>query len=491
MRKRASRDAVKLMATLQEVNIRPASLDRLRPAIGDSAIDHMVLLAREVESALTGRTVLNVNSTASGGGVAEMMQSLLCYVRGAGIDTRWLVIEGDPEFFAITKRIHNGVHGSPGDGGDLGEAEHEHYAAVSTGNANELMALVRPGDIVVLHDPQTAGLVEVLKGAGAIVVWRCHIGGDTSDPYAIRSWTFLRRYLEPAAAFVFTRADYVPPWIESARVAVIPPSIDPLSAKNNELTDDQVRGILAHVGLVRARQRESPPTFIRSDGTQGRVNRLADIIQTGPTPDFSAPMVVQVSRWDLLKDMSGVMRGFAGYVRGAGDPHLLLVGPVVTGVADDPEGGIVLTRCIEEWRELSHFDRSRVMLACLPMADREENAAIVNAVQRHAKVVVQKSLAEGFGLTVTEAMWKGKPVVASAVGGITDQIADGVHGLLVKDPANEEEFGSAVTRILADHALANELGENARERVREKFLDTRHLSQYADLMLKLVGGHGR
>lgn len=474
------------MVNLQEVNIRRASFDQLRPAIGDIDVDRVMSRAGEVGAALTGRTIFNINSTATGGGVAEMMQGLLCYVRGAEIDTRWLVIEGDPEFFAITKRIHNGVHGTAGDGGDLGDREHEHYSSVSEDNAHELLALVNPDDIVVLHDPQTAGLVEALKGVGAIVVWRCHIGGDNSDPLVGRSWSFLRRYLESADAFVFTRAEYVPSWINSERVTIIPPSIDPLSSKNNELTDHQVRGILAHTGLVRARRSDREPTFVRSDGSHGRVNRMADIIQTGPAPDFSVPIVAQVSRWDHLKDMSGVMRGFSSQVKGSGDPHLMLVGPVVTRVADDPEGGKVLTQCIEEWRELPHFDRSRVTLACLPMVDVEENAAIVNAIQRHAKVVVQKSLAEGFGLTVTEAMWKAKPVVASAVGGITDQIDDGTNGVLIKDPGSEEEFGSAVMRVLNDDHLAKDLGENARERVRERYLGTRHLIQYADLILKLV-----
>lgn len=462
------------------------SIDRLRPTVGDEDVDRLKKLASEVVTALRGRTVFNINSTMAGGGVAEMMQSLLCYVRGSGIDARWLVIEGDPEFFAITKRIHNGIHGSPGDNGDLGEDEHTHFAAVSSDNIHELMSQVRSGDIVVLHDPQTAGLVDGLREIGATVIWRSHIGGQMTNAHTLRSWAFLRRYIESADAYVFTRPDYVPSWIEPDCVVIIQPSIDPLSAKNNDMTDDQVRAIIAHVGLAAPRAVSGPAvTFTRHDGTPGRVNRFADILQTGPTPYFSTPLVVQVSRWDELKDMSGVMRGFTRYVPRSTMAHLLLVGPIVTGVSDDPEGGEVYDQCVDEWRTLPHHDRSRVTLACLPMADHEENAAIVNAIQRHADIVVQKSLAEGFGLTVAEAMWKGKPVVASAVGGIVDQIEDGISGILIREPTDLEEFGNALTMILSDSSLARELGMNARERVRENFLGTRHLSQYAQLLLKI------
>jgi trehalose synthase len=197
------------------------------------------------------------------------------------------------------------------------------------------------------------------------------------------------------------------------------------------------------------------------------------------------PLVVQVSRWDPLKDMVGVMTAFAEHVAGAGSAHLLLVGPVVTGVADDPEGAATFERCIEVWRRLPHAERSRIHLACLPMQDAVENAIMVNAIQRHASVVTQKSLAEGFGLTVAEAMWKGRPIVASAVGGIVDQIESGEHGLLVDDPRDPAEFGLAVRRLLDDPPYAELLGENARQRATAEFLGDRHLEQYAQLFERL------
>jgi trehalose synthase len=186
-----------------------------------------------------------------------------------------------------------------------------------------------------------------------------------------------------------------------------------------------------------------------------------------------------------MKDMAGVMRGFAEHVDPALGAHLVLAGPAVTGVADDPEAGEVLGECMSLWRTLPHAVRGRVHLACVPMADPDEAAAMVNALQRHATVVIQKSIAEGFGLTVAEAMWKSRPIVASAVGGIGDQIADGVHGLLISDPNDLRAFGAAVERVLREPEEARRLGARARERAVSDFLGDRHLGQYAELFAKM------
>ena len=187
-----------------------------------------------------------------------------------------------------------------------------------------------------------------------------------------------------------------------------------------------------------------------------------------------------------MKDMTGVLTGFAEHVDPALDAHLLLSGPAVTGVADDPEAADVLDECMAVWRSLPHAARSRVHLACTPMADPDEAAAIVNAIQRHAAVVVQKSLAEGFGLTVAEAMWKARPIVASAVGGIVDQIEHGEHGLLVDDPLDLDAFGERVAELLRDRETAERLGERARARAAEEFLGDRHLDQYGALLQQLA-----
>lgn len=471
---------------LREVQVQALDIARFAPLVGPERMERYNQLAAATRERFDGRAVINVNSTAAGGGVAEMLQSLLAYARGTGVDTRWLVIEGDPAFFAITKRIHNGIYGSAGDGGELGAHERRHYEEVLHRNGEELRALVRPGDVVLLHDPQPAGMARLLRDAGAHVVWRCHIGRDEPNVWTERAWEFLRPYVADVEALVVSRAAFAPPWAELTRVHVIPPSIDPFSAKNQPMSDEDVRHALVYVGLIAGEVDGPVVAFTRRDGSPGRINRHVDVLQTGPPPPPEAPLVVQVSRWDRMKDMAGVMEGFARYVDPALGAHLLLAGPAVTGVADDPEGGAVLDECIMRWRALPHAIRSRVHLACTPMSDPDEQNAIVNALQRHATIVVQKSLAEGFGLTVAEAMWKEKPIVASAVGGIHDQISDGEEGLLIADPHDLAAFGAALVRLLRDPAEAARLARNARARATNELLGDIHLERYAILLEQLL-----
>jgi len=472
------------MSQLYEVQVGTQSIDRFLPLFGEEQIREAYSVAANVRKRMEGRVFWNVNSTTRGGGVAEMMRTLLPYVRGLDIDTRWVVISGTPEFFRLTKRLHHALHGSRGDGSPLGQNERLLYEQVLHANAVELLGLVRPLDFVLLHDPQTAGLASYLARAGAIVIWRCHIGADTPNEETEQGWSFLEPYIEPAKAIVFTRRQYIPQCCDGERSVIIPPSIDPFSAKNQELDDATCRAILVHTGLVKGPPGEGWPTFLREDGSPGRVDRHADIVRLGRAPAWETPLVVQVSRWDPLKDPLGVMRGFAQLVggRAAVDAELVLAGPNVKAIADDPEGVAVYNRVVSAWRRLPDGVRNRVHLACLPMADVEENAAIVNALQRHATVVVQKSLQEGFGLTVTEAMWKARPIVASAVGGIQDQVTDGVHGLLLRDPTDRGAFAAALSRLLDDKDYARKLGENARRRILEEYLGMRHLIQYAKLL---------
>jgi trehalose synthase len=475
------------MTQLQEVHIGAQSLQRFVPLLGEESVRDAERVAAAARERFAGRVVWNVNSTARGGGVAEMLPSLLAYTRGAGIDTRWLVIAGNDAFFAVTKRLHHALHGSPGDGRPLDAAAHAIYDAVLAENAQGLLVRVRPHDVVLLHDPQTAGLAPHLARAGAIVVWRSHIGQDQSNAEVEQGWAFLAPYLAHVRAYVFSRAAYVPPLCDPARTAIIPPSIDPFTPKNQDLDEATVRGILVHTGLVEGPSNGDALSFLRDDGSPGRVERAADVLRLGRAPAWQTPLVVQISRWDPLKDHAGVMHGFAAQLErdDLGGAHLLLAGPTVHAVADDPEAATVLDALERAWRRLPHVKRRRVHLASLPMDDAEENAAIVNALQRHAAVVVQKSLHEGFGLTVTEAMWKGRPVVASAVGGIQDQIEDGVHGLLVQDPTDLAAFGAALSRVLEDPSLAAQLGRNAHQRVREQYLVIRHLVQYAELLTRI------
>ena len=436
---------------------------------------------------LDGRAVWNVNSTAQGGGVAEMLRPFTSYSRGAGLDMRWTVVEGTPEFFAVTKRLHNFLHGEPGDGGELGAHEREVYEAVTLDNAEELAVTVRPHDIVLLHDPQTAGLLSRLKGCGAVVIWRCHVGAEQSNDLVDAAWDFLKPYLDEADACVFSRHAYVPEWAVNRRTMVIQPSIDVFSPKNQDMADGTAQAILEHVGLLGAGvPQDVAATFTRYDGSPGRVDRRCDVISNGPPPSADTPLVTQVSRWDRLKDPVGVMLGFAEHACDGAEAHLVLAGPNVSGIADDPEGAAVFNEVTETWRTLPHERRTRVHLACLPMADIDENAAIVNALQHHSAIVVQKSIQEGFGLTVAEAMWKSRAVVATAVGGIRDQVTDGETGVLIDDPHDLRRFGEAVRALLDDQVRRERLGRNARVHVRQNFLINRHARQYFELVAAVL-----
>jgi trehalose synthase len=226
---------------------------------------------------------------------------------------------------------------------------------------------------------------------------------------------------------------------------------------------------------------DRPATYHRQDGTPARVDRDARMFEDAPvTPDD--PVVLQVSRWDALKDPLGVIEGFAEHVP---DAHLIYAGPAVEAVSDDPEGERVLNDAIAAREGLPEPARRRVHLATLPLEDAEENAITVNALQRHARVVVQKSLAEGFGLTVAEAMWKGRPVVASRIGGIQDQIVDGDSGVLLDDPRDRDAYGAALRELLADPEGAERMGARAQQRVREEFLSPRSLLEYLALVRTL------
>lgn len=475
---------------LEEVRVGVRPLEQFRSLFSREQMREALETATRLRNRLAKRVVWNVNSTAVGGGVAEMLPSLLAYTRSVGIDSRWLVIEGNPEFFRVTKRIHHALHGSTGDGSPLDDAARAIYESTLADNATELCQLVRAGDVVLLHDPQTAGLARPLLERGARVVWRCHIGLDRPNEEARRGWEFLQRYLEPIPCFVFSREAYIPPTCDHGKSMIIQPSIDAFSAKNQELGEAAVHTILVHTGLVEGPP-PSPPDhgFRRDDGSPDRVARRAEIVRMGRAPAFGTPLIAQVSRWDPLKDMMGVMHGFADLCRKNCPvrPELVLAGPDVRGVSDDPEGARVLAQVEAAWRELPDPIRDRVHLASLPTVDVQENAAMVNALQRHATIVVQKSLQEGFGLTVTEAMWKGRPVVASAVGGIQDQIQDGVSGVLLKDPADLNAFADALCDLLCHPERLEGLGSAAAQRAREQFLGLRHLLKYAELIDRLEG----
>jgi trehalose synthase len=470
------------MANPKFVPIQTHPLERFRPLLGEQYAE-IEQVAAWAQQGFAGRAIWHISSTARGGGVAELLNCLLPYARDAGVDVRWVVLREGPEFFAVTKRLHNHLHGDPGDGGKLDAEAARVYETALKANLDALRPLMQRGDIIYLHDPQTAGMVKPLCERGLKVVWRCHVGVDRPDDLVRGAWDFLRPYVEHADAYIFSRREYLWDGLEESKVWVMPPVIDPFSPKNQDLDPAVTAGILKEIGLI-PDGLEAAPVFARADGTPGRVERPAAILQEEAIPD-DARIVAQVSRWDRLKDPHGLLEMLERHLE---DPelHLVVVGPDTAAVADDPEGAAVYGDVAQTWRRLGAEERRRAHLVSLPMQDTDENAAMVNAIQHRADVVVQKSIAEGFGLTVAEAMWKRRPVVASRVGGIQDQVVDGETGYLIDDPRDLAACAKAIERIIADPGQARAMGEAARQRVIDNYLAVHRLREYVDLLATLI-----
>ena len=447
-------------------------------AIGSRRTQQFLERLERARAAQGQHTLWHVNSTARGGGVAEMLQSILSYLVGAGIACRWIVVEGNERFFEVTKGLHHHLHASPG-GGDLDGDARAVYEETLAGEAEAIVEVVRPGDVVILNDPQTLGLAPSLEKSGARTIFTSHVGADAADERTRAAWSFLEPYVTATQRQVFTRQQYVWAGLDPHRVAVIPPCLDAFSAKNQDLDDATVDAILASAGIVAGGSGSA--RFSRQDGSVGTVTTRAEMVETAPI-EADRRIATQVSRWDPLKDPAGVMAGFVRQVPAESDVHLVLAGPAPQAVADDPESQRVLDELRTAWERLPAADRARVHIACLPMDDVEQNAATVNALQRRSDVVVQKSLAEGFGLTVAEAMWKGRATIGSRVGGIQDQIEHGRSGLLLDDPRAVDDFGQTLAALLHDAPRRAALGAAACERVADRYLAPDHLTSYLDLV---------
>jgi trehalose synthase len=387
------------------------------PIVGKSVVEELFLLAGRLE----GRSVTHVNSTAVGGGVAEILSRMVPLLNELGVKTRWEVIKGGEAFYGVTKKFHNALHG------DVQAFSPADFAVYEETIQSNLADLKLGSDIVFIHDPQPAALIASRNGDGRRWIWRCHL--DISRPQE-EVWTYLQPLVRRYDACVIS----APPFARdlSAPQVVIAPSIDPLSDKNRDLSPDEVKAVLERLQI--------------------------------PT---DKPLVTQVSRFDRLKDPLGVIEAFQ---KARVNARLLLVGG---SADDDPEGAQMLA----EVREEAKGDPD-VLVLCLPPTSHFE----INAIQRASSVILQKSLREGFGLTVAEALWKGKPVIGGAVGGIPLQIIHGHTGALVHDVDGAALW---IKKFLDEPALARKLGENGREHVRQNFLLTRHLRDYMLLFLSL------
>lgn len=411
---------------LELVDVGSRSLNAYRAVAPDHILDELARCA----SALRGARVLHVNATPYGGGVSELLRSGVPLLNDLGLVAHWKIIRGDEGFFGVTKKIHNGLQGAPG---DLTEAEREAYLGTCRRNAE---LLDEEYDFVFLHDPQPAGILALRGKGSARWIWRCHI--DTSQPNP-GIWAFLHDALEPFDAAVFTMEQFVPRDFPIARVEIIPPAIDPLSPKNMPLADATARGVLEWIGV-----------------------------------ELDRPLVSQVSRFDPWKDPLGVIAAYRLARTEVPGLQLALVGSMAL---DDPEGWDVYRQV----REASQSDPGIHVFTNLTGVGNIE----VNAFQRLSQVAIQKSIREGFGLVVSEALWKGTPVVAGNAGGIPLQMADGAGGVLVE---NVDECGKALVALLNDPERARDLAQKGRARVREHFLLPRLLLNELQLMQELAAG---
>ena len=336
---------------LEEVEVTQLRPERFAEVLTPDALAAFERSMARGRELLGSRAIWNVNSTAFGGGVAEMLRSLIGYVRGAGIDGRWVVVEGDAEFFRLTKRLHNRLHGAQGDGGPLGEAERSAYERRCAANAAALVEMLRPGDVVILHDPQTAGMLPALRAAADVpLIWRAHIGLDLPNDLAREAWGFLTPYLGEADAYVFSREAFTWEGLDHARVSVIPPSIDAFSPKNHAMAFTSVTAVLRAAGLAADHHQPHRAVFERLDGSVGFVERRAQMVEEEELR-LDSPLLAQVSRWDALKDPLGVLAAFAEHVHAEAEPHLMLAGPDVAAVADDPEGAEVFAEAEAAWHD--------------------------------------------------------------------------------------------------------------------------------------------
>jgi len=392
--------------------------------IGEEALNRILEKAERVK----GATFANVNSTSFGGGVAEILHNLIPLMRDVGLDARWFVIEGTDEFFNVTKSFHNALQGNK----ELRLTEDMKHLYIETNRKNAADVDLGSFDYVLIHDPQPAPLIEFYEKKRPWI-WRCHI--DLSDPN-MEFWKFLRRFVEKYDAYIFHMEEYVQSDLEGDKVVIMPPSIDPLSEKNMELSETEILRTLERFDV-----------------------------------DPDRPILTQVARFDPWKGVFDVIDVYRKVKEKIPDVQLLLVGVMAH---DDPEGWVYFEKTL---RKIGEDYDVKVLTNLNGVHARE-----VNAFQRASDVVLQMSIREGFGLTVTEAMWKEKPVIGRAVGGIKLQIVDGETGFLIRDV---NEAAEKAIYLIKHPEVAREMGRKAKERVRGNFIITKHLERYLDLLAKL------
>jgi len=411
---------------LESVDVGSRTLESYRGIVPDHILDDLAKQAKHLQ----GARVLHVNATPYGGGVSELLRSVVPLLNNIGLVADWRIIRGEESFFEVTKAMHNGLQGAAQ---GLTEEQKSKYLEITDRNAREFS---EEYDFVFMHDPQPVAILPVRGKGGARWIWRCHI--DTSEPNP-EIWDFLRTFLAEYDAAIFTMQEFAPPDMPNRRIEIIPPAIDPASPKNLPLSKNTARQVLEWLG-------------VRTD----------------------LPLVTQISRFDPWKDQLGVIKAYHKIRKRFPDLQLVLAGSLAL---DDPEGWEVYRKIRSE---AGGDPQIHVFTNILGVGNIE-----VNAFQMLSDIVVQKSTREGFGLVVSETLWKGTPMVAGKAGGIPLQMADGVGGILVDDV---DECAAAMSDLLEDPRRAKALGKAGRERVREHFLMPRLVLNHLELMRNLVSG---
>ncbi|MEX2570210.1 MAG: glycosyltransferase [Gemmatimonadota bacterium] len=464
------------------------------------AVHQLRAEARQIAPLLEGRTLWMVNSTERGGGVAEMLPTMVGLLRELGVATQWVVLESDdPAFFSLTKRLHNLIHGE-GDP-DLSSAHREVFEAVNRENADQLRGWMNPGDILAVHDPQPMPLASMLcEDRDSLCVWRCHIGVDQANAQTRAAWEFLRPFAAPYRHSIFSAPEYIPDYF-SSRSSVIYPAIDPLTEKNRHLSVHKIAGVLANAALaVNPGPVLTPPYTPVAE----RLLPTGNFAPANMSEDIGLlhrPIITQISRWDRLKGFAPLMEGFARLKMRRDDDsgidqlhhrrlelvRLVLAGPDPASIADDPEGVEVFNELVQRYQELDSVTQRDIAFLALPMDSRDENALMINAIQRTSSIVVQNSIREGFGLTITEAMWKGVPILSNRFAvGPRQQIRDGLDGCLIDDPRDADQLAHTMETMLASPDRRDAWGRSAQRRAHEQFLIFSQLDQWLRLLGEAV-----
>jgi trehalose synthase len=446
------------------------------------------------------RTVWMINSTAQGGGVAEMLPKVVSILREIGVSTEWAVIVSEEDrFFQITKHIHNLLHGT----GDphLSKEDRALYRSVSQKMAERLARRVEPGDPVAVHDPQPLGTGALLKDKMDVpVLWRCHIGVDETNAATETAWDFLQPWANAYDETVFSLRDYVPDFLDD-RADLIQPALNPLSPKNRTLSVSELTDILR-----RARLASSPhPTVDGDFAPPARRLQRDGSFAPATRPDdlglLDRPIVTQISRWDRLKGFAPLLQGFTRMKerrfldRNAISERdryrlslsrLVLAGPDPDSVSDDPEGQEVFNEICRLWHDLPPEIQRDVAVITLPMTSRRINSLMVNALQRCSTIVAQNSIQEGFGLTVTEAMWKRRPVMGTHAAGLREQVKDGVHGRHTPSAEDPEAIAHTIHEMLNAEAERTTWARNARRRVSDRYLVFTQVRRWLEVLAQTV-----